>query len=99
MAMPATALRCRRCALGLRVAEVPTTLLSNAPFYATLRGRILPADWLADLLLGATERGLPQRARMLVSGYFGSLANGDAFADWLEQTCRRRRSCAIAWTR
>ncbi|RBC50645.1 pyridoxal kinase, partial [Xanthomonas oryzae pv. oryzae] len=56
-------------ALGLRVAEVPTTLLSNAPFYATLRGRILPADWLADLLLGATERGLPQRARMLVSGY------------------------------
>ncbi|MBB5879818.1 pyridoxine kinase [Xanthomonas arboricola] len=73
-------------ALGLRVAEVPTTLLSNAPFYATLRGRILPADWLADLLLGASERGLPQRARMLVSGYFGSLANGEAFADWLEQT-------------
>ncbi|MEG8063685.1 pyridoxal kinase [Xanthomonas hortorum pv. gardneri] len=73
-------------ALGLRVAEVPTTLLSNAPFYATLRGRILPADWLADLLLGASERGLPQRARILVSGYFGSLANGEVFADWLEQT-------------
>ncbi|HBK46408.1 MAG TPA: pyridoxal kinase [Xanthomonadaceae bacterium] len=73
-------------ALGVRVAEIPTTLLSNAPFYSTLRGRILPADWFADLLLGATERGLPQRARILVSGYFGSLANGIAFADWLERT-------------
>ncbi len=71
-------------ALGLRVAEIPTTLLSNAPFYSTLRGRILPADWFADLLLGASERGLPQRTKMLVSGYFGSLANGEAFADWLD---------------
>jgi pyridoxine kinase len=71
-------------ALGVRVAEIPTTLLSNAPFYSTLRGRILPADWFADLLLGASERGLPQRAKMLVSGYFGSLANGEAFADWLD---------------
>lgn len=71
-------------ALGVRVAEIPTTLLSNAPFYPTLRGRILPADWFADLLLGASERGLPQRARLLVSGYLGSLANGEAFADWLD---------------
>ena len=71
-------------ALGMRVAEIPTTLLSNAPFYATLRGRILPADWFADLLLGASERGLPERAQVLVSGYLGSLANGEALADWLD---------------
>jgi pyridoxine kinase len=71
-------------ALGLRVAEIPTTLLSNAPFYSTLRGRVLPADWFADLLLGTQERGLPQRASMLVSGYFGSVENGTAFADWLD---------------
>jgi len=71
-------------ALGVPVAEIPTTLLSNAPFYATTRGRVLPADWFAELLLGATERGLPQRARMLVSGYFGSVGNGTAFADWLD---------------
>lgn len=72
-------------ALGLRVAEIPTTLLSNAPFYSTLRGKVLPADWFADLLLGASERGLPQRAGALVSGYFGSVANGAAFADWLDE--------------
>jgi len=72
-------------ALGVRVAEVPTTLLSNAPFYPTTRGRVLPTDWFADLLLGAEERGLPARAKMLVSGYFGSVGNGAAFADWVER--------------
>lgn len=81
-------------ALGLRVAEIPTTLLSNAPFYSTLRGRVLPADWFAELLQGATERGLPQRAKVLVSGYFGSLANGEAFADWLDALpAERPRYC------
>ncbi|KAF1688028.1 pyridoxal kinase [Pseudoxanthomonas broegbernensis] len=70
--------------LGVRVAEVPTTLLSNTPFYPTLRGRVLPAEWLADLLRGLDERGVSARAPMLVSGYFGSVANGEAFAAWLE---------------
>lgn len=70
--------------LGVRVAEVPTTLLSNTPFYPTLRGRVLPADWLAELLRGLDERGVTARAPMVVSGYFGSVANGEAFADWLQ---------------
>ncbi|GAB3045772.1 pyridoxal kinase [Stenotrophomonas tumulicola] len=83
-------------ALGLRVAEIPTTLLSNAPFYDTTRGRVLPTDWFADLLRGASERGLPQRARMLVSGYFGSVGNGTAFADWIDgvlPACPQLRYC------
>jgi pyridoxine kinase len=71
--------------LGVRVAEVPTTLLSNTPFYATLRGRVLPGDWLAELLRGLDERCVSTRASMLVSGYFGSLANGEAFAEWIER--------------
>ncbi|WP_447730260.1 pyridoxal kinase [Pseudoxanthomonas suwonensis] len=71
--------------LGVRVAEVPTTLFSNTPFYDTLRGRVLPADWLAELLLGLDERGVTARAPMATSGYFGSVANGEAFADWLER--------------
>ena len=83
-------------ALGVRVASIPTVLLSNAPFYDTTRGRVLPADWFADLLLGSHERGLPQRAKMLVSGYFGSTANGAAFADWLDAIlpgCPQLRYC------
>ena len=65
-------------ALGLRVAEVPTTLLSNAPFYSTLRGRML--------LLGVSERGIPARAKTLVSGYFGTVENGEVFAEWAART-------------
>lgn len=78
-------------ALGLRVAEVPTTLLSNAPFYSTLRGRMLPADWLAELLQGASERGLPERARALVSGYFGTVDNGQVFAQWARRVLADNR--------
>lgn len=73
----------RQC--GLRVAEVPTTLLSNTPFYATMRGKVLPADWFADLLQGVRERQLHTRAQVLLSGYLGSVDNGHAFADWVEQ--------------
>lgn len=78
-------------ALGLRVAEVPTTLLSNAPFYSTLRGRMLPADWLAELLQGASERGLPERARALISGYFGTVDNGQVFAQWARRVLADNR--------
>lgn len=81
-------------ALGLRVAEVPTTLLSNAPFYTTMRGRMLPADWLAELLLGVSERGIPQRARTLVSGYFGTVENGEVFADWARNTLQENPGLA-----
>ena len=70
--------------LDVRVVEVPTTLLSNTPFYPTLRGRVLPADWLGEILLGLDERGVSARASWLASGYFGSVANGEAFATWLE---------------
>ena len=75
--------------LGLRVAEVPTTLLSNAPVYPTTRGRVLPADWVADLLRGVDERGLPARAGMLLSGYLGTAAIGTVLAEWIDEALPR----------
>ena len=60
--------------LGARVAEVPTTLLSNTPFYATLRGRVLPADWLADVLRGLDP--LPRFARDAVGLLLGVVLEG-----------------------
>ncbi len=42
---------------GIDVIAVPTTLLSNRPGYATLRGRVLEAQLVADLLRGIEERG------------------------------------------
>src|SRR2546429_157535 len=42
---------------GIDVIAVPTTLLSNRPGYPTIRGRVLDAELLADLLCGIEERG------------------------------------------
>src|SRR5674476_1414098 len=38
--------------LGIDVMAVPTTLYSNRPGYPTIRGRILDAELVADLLIG-----------------------------------------------
>ena len=37
---------------GIDVVAVPTTLLSNRPGYPTIRGRVLDAQLVADLLRG-----------------------------------------------
>ena len=57
---------------GIDVIAVPTTLLSNRPGYPTIRGRILDADLVADLLLGVEERGAVNACRIILSGYLGS---------------------------
>jgi pyridoxine kinase len=57
---------------GIDVIAVPTTLLSNRPGYPTIRGRILDADLVADLLLGIDERGVVDSCQVILSGYLGS---------------------------
>jgi pyridoxine kinase len=56
---------------GIDVIAVPTTLLSNRPGYPTIRGRILDADLVADLLVGIEERGAMD-SQIILSGYLGS---------------------------
>lgn len=70
-------------AAGLEVAAIPTVVFSNTPDYPTLRGRALPDDFFAELLLGAWERGLPQRAAYLVTGYIGSLGVARQVAEFV----------------
>jgi pyridoxine kinase len=57
---------------GVDVIAVPTTLVSNRPGYPTIRGRILEADLVADLLMGIEERGAVDSCRMILTGYLGS---------------------------
>src|ERR1700730_17724799 len=40
-------------ACGIEVAAVPTTFLSNHPHYSSLRGGVLDAEFVRDLLRGA----------------------------------------------
>ena len=75
-------------AKGLQVAAVPTVLLSNHPHYPTTHGQTLPSDLVAGLLQGVEERGLAARAKVIISGYLGSAANGEAVADFVTRTRR-----------
>lgn len=77
-------------ARGIEVAAVPTTLLSNHPHYSTMRGRVLEADLVADLLKGCEERGLIETSAILLTGYLGSVEIAHVVADFVERAKRRK---------
>jgi pyridoxine kinase len=81
---------------GIDVIAVPTTLLSNRPGYASLRGRVLDAELVADLLLGIEERGAVDEACMILSGYLGSAEIAAVVADFVERA--RVRNPALRYT-
>jgi pyridoxine kinase len=68
---------------GIDVIAVPTTLLSNRPGYPTIRGRVLEARLIADLLLGIRERGAVETCNMILSGYLGSPDIASVVADFV----------------
>jgi pyridoxine kinase len=74
---------------GIDVVAVPTTLLSNRPGYPTLRGRVLDAQLVADLLLGIEERGAVETCRMILSGYLGSADIAAVVADFVARARAR----------
>ena len=74
---------------GIDVIAVPTTLLSNRPGYPTIRGRVLDAQLVADLLLGIEERGAVDTAQMILSGYLGSAENAAVVADFVARAKAR----------
>lgn len=57
---------------GFEVAAVPTVLLSNHPAYPSVKGRVMDAGLVADLLTGLEDRGLLDTTRVLMTGYIGS---------------------------
>jgi pyridoxine kinase len=74
---------------GIDVVAVPTTLLSNRPGYPTLRGRVLDAQLVADLLLGIEERGAVDACRVILSGYLGSAEIAAVVADFVARAKAR----------
>jgi pyridoxine kinase len=74
---------------GIDVMAVPTTLLSNRPGYPTIRGRVLDAQLVADLLLGIEERGAVETCRTILSGYLGSPEIAAVVADFVARAKAR----------
>ncbi|CAN7277919.1 pyridoxal kinase PdxY [Bradyrhizobium sp. LjRoot220] len=80
---------------GIDVIAVPTTLLSNRPGYPTIRGRVLEAQLVADLLLGVEERGAVDTCQMILSGYLGSAEIAAVVADFVQRA--RARNPALLY--
>ncbi|MGH6836489.1 MAG: pyridoxal kinase PdxY [Methylocella sp.] len=76
-------------ACGIEVAAVPTALLSNHPHYSSLRGGVLDAKLVRDLLVGLEERGLVDSCKVLISGYLGSSEIAAAVIDFVRQAKAR----------
>ncbi|SPY77496.1 Pyridoxine kinase [Providencia rustigianii] len=68
---------------GLRVAAVPTVILSNTPHYSTCYGGELPSEWFRGYLQGFVERGSLPSVRAILTGYLGSPSKAYDLADWL----------------
>ena len=81
---------------GIDVMAVPTTLLSNRPGYPTIRGRVLEAQLVADLLLGIEERGAVDSCRMILSGYLGSPEIAAVVADFVARAKARNPALLYA---
>jgi pyridoxine kinase len=81
---------------GIDVIAVPTTLLSNRPGYPTIRGRVLEAQLVADLLQGIEERGAVAAAQMILSGYLGSPGIAALVADFVARAKGRNPSLRYA---
>ena len=80
---------------GIDAIAVPTTLLSNRPGYPTIRGRVLDAQLVADLLRGIEERGAVDGCRMILSGYLGSPEIAAVVADFVARA--RARNPALLY--
>src|SRR6185369_582161 len=74
---------------GIDVVAVPTTLLSNRPGYPSIRGRVLDAQLVADLLGGIEERGAVDSSDMMLSGYLGSPEVAAVVADFVARAKAR----------
>src|SRR5262245_8321501 len=77
---------------GIDVTAVPTTLLSNRPGYPSIRGRVLDAQLVADLLRGIEERAAVEACDMILSGYLGSPEIGAVVADFVARAKTRNKA-------
>ena len=77
-------------AMGLRVAAVPTVVLSNTPHHPSMHGGAIPADWFQGYLDDLVARDALRRLRAVLVGYLGGPGQAEILARWLEGLLRAR---------
>lgn len=74
--------------LGVDVWPVHTVQFSNHPGYAQWRGRVLEAEMIRELVQGIDDRGVLGECDAILSGYLGSVENGQAVLDAVDRVKR-----------
>ncbi|MGV6983721.1 Pyridoxine kinase [Providencia rettgeri] len=80
---------------GLRIAAVPTVVLSNTPHYTTCYGGELPGEWFRGYLNGFVERGSLNSVRAILTGYLGSPEKAQDLANWLTLVRKERTALPV----
>src|ERR1700687_4026834 len=66
---------------GVEVWPVNTVHFSNHTGYGSWRGMVLPADGVAEVILGIEERGVLHECNGVLSGYMGDASLGEVILD------------------
>ena len=82
-------------AFGLRVAAVPSVVLSNTPHYPSVHGGALAIDWFRGYLDDLVARGALAHVRAVLVGYLGSPEQAETLADWLARETLRHPSLRV----
>lgn len=76
--------------LGLKVAALPTAMLSNLPHYPQVHAADLSGPWVADALHDLTALGIADEVSTVYTGYFAGPAQVIAVVGWLRVLLERR---------
>lgn len=77
-------------ARGLKVAALPTAVLSNLPHYPSVHALDISSSWVPDALADLTEVGIASEASTVYTGYFSSPQQVSAVAAWLKDLVTQR---------
>ncbi len=72
-------------AAGLRVAAVPSVILSNTPHYPSIHGGATPDEWFAGWLDDLDARGATAALRAIQVGFLGRPSQARALAGWIDR--------------
>jgi len=82
-------------AAGLRVAMVPTVMLSNTPHYDSMHGGAIPVEWFEGILSDLNRRGVTANVSHILTGFLGNPEQAKSLADWNVQACEINPSLKV----
>lgn len=80
---------------GIRVAGVPTLLLSNLPHYPSVHTLDIPAAWIRQALTDLEATGALDTVKVVAVGYLADPAQAYAIASWFETLPSERRPVVV----